>query len=418
MEASHARSISVRSGGGAMVAMLGIAIFLHALDRGNFATAAPVIKDALTLSNTEIGLLLSAFYWTYVPGHILSGWLIERINAYRTLALGLATWSLATLLTGFAGGFVALFILRLLLGLGESAGFPASSKLLAMHLPPERLGFANGLVGAGLSLGQAGGVLLAGLVLAAAGWQALFFLFGALSMLWLLPWYFVARNAAHMPRQAAVADAGPSYRELLARREMWGAMLGHFCGNYTYFLVTSWLPLFLVKEQGYSIEAMAWFGGALYLLTALFNPIAGRIADRAIAGGASTNRVRKFFSGGACAIALFCMLACAFGDSEVAVASLLLFSLSPGIGSTGVFSAGQTLAGPVAAGKWIALQSGVAGLSGVIGLLLTGILIDVTGSYQSAFLFAAAVAALGVASWTMIIPRIEPIDWRRGDVGA
>src|SRR5215470_11015141 len=82
-----------------IVVLMAVAVFINYVDRGNLATAAPVMKDQLKLSNTEMGLLLSAFFWTYTPGQILAGWLAERINAYRTLALGLAIWSLATAAT-------------------------------------------------------------------------------------------------------------------------------------------------------------------------------------------------------------------------------------------------------------------------------------------------------------------------------
>ena len=149
-----------------LVFLLALAIFINALDRGNFSTAAPLIKDELTLSNTQIGVLISAFFWTYVPGHFLSGWLSDRVGAYRTLALGLGLWSAATLATGLAGGFAAILMLRLLLGLGESAGWPASSKLLAMHVPGARLASANAWTGAGLNLGNGAGILIGGLMVA------------------------------------------------------------------------------------------------------------------------------------------------------------------------------------------------------------------------------------------------------------
>ena len=170
-----------------LVLLLALAIFINALDRGNFSTAAPLIKDQLHLTNSQIGVLISAFFWTYVPGHFLSGWLSERIDPYRTLALGLLVWSLATLLTGMALGFAMLLGLRLLLGLGESAAWPASSKLLAMHVSGERLASANAMTGAGLMLGNGVGILLGGLMIAQFGWRALFFVFGALSLLWLVP---------------------------------------------------------------------------------------------------------------------------------------------------------------------------------------------------------------------------------------
>src|SRR5580693_5139823 len=125
--------------GAGVVPLLALAVFINYVDRGNLATAAPLLKDELHLSASQIGLLFSAFFWTYIPSQLLAGWLAERINAYRTMALGVAIWSLATAATGLATGFAALIALRLLLGLGESAAFPCSSKLLAEHLPRNRL---------------------------------------------------------------------------------------------------------------------------------------------------------------------------------------------------------------------------------------------------------------------------------------
>lgn len=406
--------MTTRSGRAAapLVAMIALAIFIHALDRGNFATAAPLIKDDLQLTNTQTGVLLSAFFWTYVPGHLLAGWLIEKLTAARALALALALWSLATVLTGLASGFAALLVLRLLLGLGESAGFPASSKLLAEQLPPEKLGTANGLVGAGLMLGNGLGVLLGGLILASLGWQALFFVFGGLSLLWLLPWTILTRRRIALVVPDRPVAPAPSYREMLGRRETWAAMLGMFCSNYPYFIVLSWLPLYLVKQQGFSIAAMAWLGGLVYLLGALINLFGGPYVDRLIERGADAPRLRKGVVLASSAIAVLCMLACALGDTRTAVAGLIAYSLAIGLGPIGTFTVGQTLGGPRGAGKWIGLQNGTGGLSGVVGPLATGILIDATGDYRVAFLFAAAVSAAGLFFWGVMIRRVEPIAWR------
>jgi MFS family permease len=193
---------------------------------------------------------------------------------------------------------------------------------------------------------------------------------------------------------------------------MWAAMLGMFCANYPYFLVLSWLPLFLVKEHGFSMAAMAWIGAAVYVIAGLVNVIAGRMADRAIARGADITRTRKaaLVAGGA--IAVGCMALCALGGPQLAVAGLLLFSLSPGLMVFSTMSAGQTLAGPRAAGKWVGLQNGVGGISGVVGPLLTGVLLDATGDYRVAFLFAAAIAACGMVFWGVMIRWIEPLSWR------
>ena len=153
--------------GNGIVWLLALAIFINYVDRGNLATAAPLMKDELHLSASKFGLLLSVFFWTYVPGQILAGWLVEKINAYRTYALGLALWSISTALTGVAGAFSMLIALRLLLGIGESVAFPCSSQLIAQHLPQHRLGVANGLTAMGLSLGPAFGTFAGGLFMAA-----------------------------------------------------------------------------------------------------------------------------------------------------------------------------------------------------------------------------------------------------------
>src|SRR5580698_4827063 len=97
---TDARGVRGMGSRGVLVGLLATAIFIHALDRGNMATAAPLIKDDLRLSNLQIGMLLSAFFWVYIPGHMLAAWMVNRVNAYRTLALGLVLWSVATMLSG------------------------------------------------------------------------------------------------------------------------------------------------------------------------------------------------------------------------------------------------------------------------------------------------------------------------------
>ena len=399
-----------RSSAAPVVILLSLAIFINALDRGNFSTAAPLIKSDLRLSNAQIGVLISAFFWTYVPGHALTGWLIDKINAYRTLALGLTLWSLATFLTGFAGGFATLLLLRLLLGLAESTAFPVCSKLLALYIPHHRLASANAWNGVGLMMGNGAGIFIGGMLILTLGWHALFFIFGAVSLLWLVPWLRVKRpEPIHSAPDAP--DHAPSFAEMLGKREMWGAMIGHFCGNYSYFIVLSWLPLFLVKQQGFSIETMAWLGGAVYLIAAIVGLVGARMTDRVIAGGANVGRIRKRIVVASGVIAVLCMLLCATGRPMLAVAGLLTYGVANGLGFFSIYSIGQTLAGPRAAGKWVGLQNGFAGLSGVISPIVTGFSIDATGDYRVAFLAAAAITVIGMLNWLFVVRKIEQIAW-------
>ena len=198
---------------------------------------------------------------------------------------------------------------------------------------------------------MARGVLLGGLLIARFGWHALFLIFGGLSLLWLVPWLAIARPDPIASAPAVAKRAAPGFAEMLSKREMWGAMLGHFCSNYPYFMVLAWLPLYLVKQEGYSITAMAWLGGTVYLLSALVGLAGGRIADRWIARGGGVNRVRKTMMLVSIVTGLACMLACASGDPRFAVAGLLTYSLANGLGAFSVFSIGQTLAGPQLRGQ-------------------------------------------------------------------
>jgi MFS family permease len=393
-----------------VVALLALAVFINYVDRGNLATAAPLMKDELHLSASQLGILFSAFYWTYIPSQILAGWLAERINAYRTLAIGLFVWSLATAASGLAASFAVLIALRLILGVGESAAFPCSSKLLARHLPLDRLGMANGTIAIGLALGPAFGTFTGGMLMAKLGWRPIFLLFGLASLLWLVPWLRATRELSSAKEEPSHRNE-PGFRDILVRRELWGACIGHFSSNYYFYFVISWLPLYLVKYRGFTLAEMSIIAGVIYLVYAVSAQATGWAADRWMRAGASVNRVRKTWIitshvGGAVT-----MLGCAFGGTAVCIASLLLTGLFFGPGSANVFAIGQTLAGPRAAGKWVGIQNCLGNFSGVLMPLITGFVVDRTGDFVWGFVIAGGVTLLGIVAWGFIIPRVEPIAW-------
>jgi len=396
--------------GAGVVPLLALAIFINYVDRGNLATAAPLMKRELDLSGAQLGLLFSAFYWTYTPAQILAGWLAERINAYRTLALGLAIWSLATAASGLVTGFAVLIALRLLLGLGESAAFPASSKLLAQHLPLHKLGHANGLIAVGLALGPAVGTFAGGMLMARWGWRPVFLVFGLASLAWLLPWLAVTRAASARETERAPGHV-PSYVAILCRREAWGACLGHFANNYAFYFVISWLPLYLVRVQGFSVAEMSVLGGMIYLVYAASSLASGWASDRWMQRGASANRVRKVgIVAGLCGVALS-MLGCAFGGAAISLASLFLAGLAFGPGTANIYAIGQTLAGPRAAGKWVGVQNCIGNIAGIVAPVVTGLVIDRTGEFFWAFAIAGAITVGGIVAWAIVIPRVAPLEW-------
>src|SRR4051795_13580373 len=127
----------------ALVLLLGAAVFLNYVDRGAMGIAAPLMKSELGLSEKTYGLAFSAFFWIYAPIQLFAGWLCDRFSVYKLMATGIVIWALSTMMMGFAGGFLSLFILRIMLGIGESLSFPGSSKVIARHVPSDRRGVAN-----------------------------------------------------------------------------------------------------------------------------------------------------------------------------------------------------------------------------------------------------------------------------------
>lgn len=397
--------------------LLALAVFIAYVDRGNLATAAPLVQGELHLSGTQLGTLMSSFYWTYVPGQLLAASLAERMSVYRVLALGVALWSVATLGSGLATGFAALLVLRLVVGLSESAAYPCSAKLLARHLPGEKLGFANAQIQLGPALGPAFGTYVGGQIMARVGWRATFFVFGVVSAFWLVPWWLATRRARTAEEEAPAATAredeeAPTYGALLSRLEVWGTCLGHFCFTYPTYFVIYWLPIYLVKVRGFGLVQMATIGGCVYLVNAASTLLTGVVCDHLMRSGASATAVRRTALIAGCALTAASLVAAAYGGAAVAIAGFACAGAAHGMIGPNVFAAGQTLAGPHAGGKWMGVQNSIGNLAGVVGPIATGYLIDRTGSFVWAFLLAALIASTGIVAWSLMVKRVAPLRWR------
>jgi len=394
-----------------VLVLLAISVFINYVDRGNLSIAAPMLKDELGISAAQLGLLLSAFFWTYACLQPFSGWLVDRLNVNWVFAGGFLLWSAATAATGIVHTFAVLLVLRLLLGIGESVAFPSYSKIIALNFPEEHRGLANSVISAGLVLGPGFGMLLGGLLMARFGWRPFFIALGLVSLLWVLPWL------KWKPKKAAAIQTGttgvPSLFEFLRLRSAWGTCIGLFCDNYVgYFLIT-WLPFYLVRERHFSLNHMAKIGGIAYLLGACFATLSGWLSDRWIMLGATPTRVRKTFTGGGIALSgLFLGLA-VLGGPVYCVAALILGVIFFGVTSSNVWAITQTLAGPQAAGRWTGFQNFVGNLAGVVAPALTGFVLQRTGHFYWAFAILAAVAFTGTLSWVFLVGPVEQVTWQR-----
>jgi MFS family permease len=391
-----------------LVLMLVAALFINYVDRGMIGIAAPLIKAEMALSATEFGVAVSAFFWIYGPAQLLVGWAVDRFNAERLLASGVVLWGGSTAAMALANGLAPLVALRMALGLGESVAFPASSKLIARDVPPAHRGSANAGIGAALAFGPAFGMLAGGLVMTAYGWRAMFALFGLATLLWLLPWRRFMRESS------ASADATATelpFATILGHRTLWATCVGHFTSNYGFYFLLSWLPLYLTSVRGFALTEMATITALTFAVQGVVALIAGWGSDRLVARGASAPTVRKVMMvvghvGGAIGILGIVMV-----ESRAATVGWLLFTGGTmGINSVGVYLIGQTFAGPRAAGRWIGMQNFIGNFSGIIGPIVTGVIVDASG-YGGAFYLTAGVSAFGALCWIFLLPRIEPIDW-------
>jgi MFS family permease len=331
-----------------------LALFISYVDRGNLATAAPLIQQELTLSPEQLGLLLSAFYFTYVAAMVPAGWLAERYGARLVLSVGLVIWSVATLFSGFVSSFIALFLLRLMLGLGESVTFPCASRLLAANVPTTRLAEANGIVAFGYLIGPAVGTLIGALLMAQYGWRITFVLFGLLSLLWLAA--LRGTVARELGRDDAGKSEGPSFGEILRQRGLWGTALGLFSMNYSYYLVLSWLPAYLITERGFSMSTMATVAAGAYVINAGAALGAGWAIDRWIAKGRSADKTHKAVMLAYHLLGVVCMIGIVELPVAASIACLYFYQFIVGVGSPGTFSISQTLAGPHAAARWVGVR--------------------------------------------------------------
>jgi MFS transporter, ACS family, D-galactonate transporter len=389
--------------------LLGLSIFISYIDRSNLSIAAPLIKDELHLSGSQLGLLLSSFFWTYAFLQLISGWLVDRLNVNWVFAGGFFLWSIATIVTGVVHGFFLLLVLRLLLGVGESVAYPSYSKIIALHYREEHRGIANSMISAGLALGPGFGLLAGGLLIARFGWRTFFVFLGLVSMCWLIPWLTwmpAAKSAIHLDKIAA-----PSYAALLLQRSAWGTIIAQFGYNYVSYFLLTWLPFYLVRDRHFSMVGMAKIGATGYVLSALLAIFSGWLSDHLIRSGGTPTRVRKPFVAGGLAGAGVLLFFSAVSPPAWNVPLLILGIACQGISSSNIWAISQTLAGPYAAGRWTGLQNGAGNLAGIVAPAVTGFILDRTGHFQWPFALAALVAVAGASSWLFIVGPVRGVTW-------
>lgn len=394
----------------AIVWLLASSIFINYIDRTNLGIAGPLIRSELHLSGAQFGFISSAFFYTYALSQPLAGVLADRFDVKWLLAGGFALWTLATGVTGFVHTFSALLLARLVLGVGESVAYPSYSRILVEHFPEGKRGWPNAAIGAGFTLGMSCGMLFGGMLVARTGWRPFFIGLGALSLLWLIPWIRVMPSSR--PRTHEESARSPAVWQIVTHRDFIGTVVGLFCANYFSYTLVSWLPSYLMEERHFSMDHMAFTGGAVYLVAAFGSLAFGWIADRRISAGTSTPGIRRTISIGGLAISGLSLVVAAWAaDAALCVAGLVGAGFGFGVFSSSHWAATQTLAGPLASGRWTGIENFLGNLAGTVAPVVLGVVLDRTGHYYWSLTCAAAITLIGACAWVFIIRDVREVNW-------
>lgn len=392
-----------------LILLLATAMLLNYVDRGTVSIAAPLMMKDLDLSATQVGIAVSAFFWIYAPIQVLIGWLCDRLCVYRLFATGMAICAVSTALTGLVGGLVSLVALRVLLGIGESVAFPGCSKIIARNVPPSRRGIANSAVAAALATGPGVGTLAGGLIMAAYGWRAIFFVFAIVTLLWLIPWRKVSRT--FISNGNAEGSTPFPLSRVVGVRALWAMSFGHFLGNIMLYFVMTWLPLYLVQARGLSITEMTLLATSVYVAQAISALIVGWWSDRLVAHGRDEGTIRKIFVVvGFTGVAAATLVTAYAATLPLLLACLIGLGAFQGFNGGNIFAIAQIFAGPRATGTWVGVQNSISNMAGIVGPVATGLIIDRAGGFTSAFVFTAAIGAIGAIWWCFALPKVRQID--------
>jgi MFS family permease len=389
------------------------------LDRINMSVAGRSVAQEFGLSPVALGYLFSSFLWAYVVMMLPSGRLVDSLGPHRMAAIGATVWSIAQMLSGAATGFVTMLLTRLGLGVGEAPTFPVSYRSVRDWAPYTERGLAVGLIQAGTLLGPALSAPLVAWLIAATTWRTSFVVTGAVGLIWVVVWLALVstpertRWIPEAERQRILAERhagealathdGIGYRGLLRSPSMWGLAISQGCAVYTVYLYLSWLPNYLQTARGLSIVSSGLFTSVPFLAGAVLIILTNWIGDRILTPHTMRNGGRRI-------VVVACLLLCGAGiaipfvDSLTMVIILTILPVSFGgtATATNAALANDLLRSQADSGRAFAFMVLGGNVFGLLAPIITGYIVQATGSFSSAFMLAGALALIGaVVSFTL-----------------
>jgi MFS family permease len=236
----------------------------------------------------------------------------------------------------------------------------------------------------------------------------MFFVFGALTLIWLLPWQRTVRTLS----RTGFGDEGPrvDVAALIGKWPLWSMSIVHCLGNYCFYFLLAWLPLYLTKSRGFTITEMSLLATLGYAVQGACAFAYGHFSDWWTRSGRSEAACRRWMMVASQTLAAAAIFGLAYASTALEIGVLLCLAGAASASlSLNLYAVAQMFAGPRASGTWVGIQNAFGNLSGIFGPIVTGIIVDRAG-YGSAFMLTAAIAAFGAIWWAIGVPKIEHVS--------
>ena len=253
------------------------------IDRVNVSTASAAFKQELHLTNTQVGLVFSAFAYPYLLLQIIGGWVSDRFGARRALTISAIIWASATLFTGLVASLGTMIFARVMLGLGEGATFPTATRAMSDWTPPGKRAFAQGITHSCARLGNAITPPLVAWLMALVTWRGSFVILGIVSTAWAIAWglYFRDNPGDHPVITPQELEKLPPYASrsekkknpvpwLLLARRMLPVIIVYFCYGWTLWLYLAWIPQFFLHSYKLDLKNSALFSAGVFFGTVCY----------------------------------------------------------------------------------------------------------------------------------------------------
>ena len=395
-----------------VVALSFAAVFICYMDRVNISVAIiPMAKELAWDPKTQ-GYVLSSFFVGYLITQIVGGRLADRFGGKVVLGVGVLWWSVFTMLTPIAAfaGLATLLVARIGMGIGEGVTFPSIYSLFGRWMPQAETSRAVGLVFSAIPLGSVFALLATPLLVIHFGWPWAFFSFGAVGVIWWIAWHLrvashpaLHRDIAAHERELIARDAVPVERaapppwgKLLSNPAVWAIVVCHFCNNWGGYVLLAWMPTYITQALGVDYAKVGLFAMIPSLLSFVFLNVSGNLTDRLIARGYDKTRVRKWMQSiGFGGSALTLMFVAYIHDATLAIALMSVGSIIGAFASSG-FAVNHLDLAPRHAGVLMGISTTAATIPGIIGVSVSGWILQTTGSWALVFQVAAGVYVFGM----------------------